>query len=159
MPIRKAHLTDLNALVALENRSFRYSRMSRRSYTAALRSPRALILLAQDGKEEPLAGAVVVFFRADSPAARLYSIAVSPQMRGHGLGGRLLRAAEHAAKAQGASAMRLEVKVRNKAALALYRKSGYGLIGRIAHYYEDGSDAWRLEKPLIRNKTRALGRT
>ncbi|HEX6959813.1 MAG TPA: N-acetyltransferase [Ferrovibrio sp.] len=155
MLIRKARLTDLDALVALENRSFRYNRMSRRSYAAALRNPRALILLARGGRKEPLAGAVVVFFRADSPAARLYSIAVSPQMRGHGLGRKLLRAAESAARAQGASAMRLEVKVRNGAALALYRKSGYGLIGRIAHYYEDGSDAWRLEKPLIRNRTRA----
>jgi len=73
---------------------------------------------------------------------------VAPEARGQGLGARLLQAAEHAARRRGAAALRLEVNVSNKSALALYRKSGYGVVGRVAGYYEDGSDAWRLEKRL-----------
>lgn len=144
--IRKAEPADLDALVALENRCFDGDRMSRRSYAAALRNPRARILVAMEGRR--LAGAAVVFRRSDSPAARLYSVAVDPALRGRGLGARLLAAAERAAKEGGATSLRLEVKDRNKTALALYGKSGYGIIGRIAQYYDDGSDAQRLEKPL-----------
>lgn len=138
---------DLDALVALEERCFSGDRMSRRSYAAALVNPRAAVLVAR-GAGGRLLGAATVFFRADSPAGRLYSIAVAPAARGRGLGAALLQAAEHAARGRGATALRLEVSVRNKSALALYRKSGYGILGRVPQYYEDGSDAWRLEKPL-----------
>jgi [ribosomal protein S18]-alanine N-acetyltransferase len=144
--IRPARAEDLDALVALENRCFDGDRMSRRSYAAALRNSRAHILVALQGSK--LTGAAVVFTRADSPAARLYSVAVDPAARGRGLGARLLAAAEQAARRSGATSLRLEVKERNRTALALYGKSGYGIVGRIAQYYEDGSDAQRLEKPL-----------
>lgn len=144
--IRKARPDDLDALVALENRCFDADRMSQRSYAAALRNPRARVLAATAGRK--LVGAAVVLLRADSPAARLYSVAVDPALRGRGLGARLLTAAERAAREAGAAFLRLEVRDRNKTALALYAKSGYGMIGRIAQYYDDGSDAQRLEKAL-----------
>lgn len=144
--IRLARPGDLDALVALENRCFRTDRMSRRSYATALRNPRAVLLAVDGGKG--LQAAAALFFRADSAAARLYTIAVHPAARGHGLGAALLATCEKAASTHGAATLRLEVKVTNKSALALYRKSGYGIRGRIARYYEDGSDALRLEKPL-----------
>ncbi|HLT78983.1 MAG TPA: GNAT family N-acetyltransferase [Ferrovibrio sp.] len=144
--IRKAEPGDLDALVALENRCFDGDRMSRRSYAAALRNPRASLLVAMAGMR--LVGSAVVLRRSDSPAARLYSVAVDPTLRGRGLGARLLAEAEQAARNSGAASLRLEVKDRNRTALALYGKSGYGIIGRIAQYYADGSDALRLEKPL-----------
>lgn len=144
--IRKARPEDLDALVALENRCFDGDRMSRRSYATALRNPRARVIAALDDRK--LVGAAVVLRRANSPAARLYSVAVDPALRGRGLGARLLSAAEQAARDCGAATLRLEVKERNKTALALYAKSGYGIIGRVAQYYEDGSDAQRLEKAL-----------
>lgn len=141
-----AKAADLDALVALEERCFSGDRMSRRSYAAALANPRAVVLVARG--TAGLLGAATLFFRADSPAGRLYSIAVAPEARGQGLGAGLLRAIEAAASRRGAAALRLEVSVGNKSALALYQKSGYGVIGRVAGYYEDGSDAWRLEKRL-----------
>jgi ribosomal protein S18 acetylase RimI-like enzyme len=144
--VKPARIADLDALLDLEERCFSGDRMSRRSYAAALGNPRAEILVVH-GRPGLLAAATV-FFRADSPAARLYSIAVAPEARGRGLGAALLQAVEHAARDRGAAALRLEVSVRNKTALALYRKSGYGILGRAPQYYEDGSDAWRLEKPL-----------
>lgn len=144
--IRVARPDDLDALVDLENRCFRGDRMSRRSYAAALHNPRAILLVS--GALNQLQAAAAVFFRADSQTARLYTIAVSPQARGHGIGAAMLAACETAARKRGATALRLEVSVRNKSALALYRKSGYGIRGRIDRYYEDGSDALRLERPL-----------
>jgi ribosomal-protein-alanine N-acetyltransferase len=143
--IRAARMADLDALVVLENRCFKHDCMSRRSYAAALRNPRALLLVA-DRSDGHLIGAATLFLRRDSPAARLYSIAVDPGSRGLGLGAKLLALAEKTAVRRGASALRLEASIRNKTALALYRKSGYEIIGRIAAYYENGADALRLEK-------------
>lgn len=144
--IRVARPADLDALVDLENRCFQGDRMSRRSYAAALHNPRAILLV--NGAPDALLAAAALFFRTNSNAARLYTIAVAPEARGRGLGAALLRACEKAARKRGATALRLEVNIRNKSALALYRKSGYGIRERINRYYEDGSDALRLEKPL-----------
>lgn len=152
--VRAARMSDLDALEALENRCFEGDRMSRRSFAAALRSPRAAILVAQNPAQAALSAAAVLLFRANSPAARLYSIAVAPEERGRGVGARLLAAVERTARRHGAAAIRLEVSVTNKSALALYQKSGYGIREHIVRYYEDGSDAWRLEKPLVRDKAR-----
>jgi ribosomal protein S18 acetylase RimI-like enzyme len=144
--IRVARPDDLDALVDLENRCFRGDRMSRRSYAAALHNPRAILLVS--GARGSLLAAAALFFRSNSSAARLYTIAVAPEARGRGLGAALLDACEKTARKRGATALRLEVNIRNKSALALYRKSGYGIRERINRYYEDGSDALRLEKPL-----------
>jgi ribosomal-protein-alanine N-acetyltransferase len=87
---------------------------------------------------------------ADLPAieARLYSIALDPAEHGRGLGRFLLGASERAAKARGASFMRLEVRTDNASAIALYEKNGYRFFGRIEDYYEDGGAALQFEKPL-----------
>lgn len=144
--LRAARLSDLDALWALEQTCFRTDRFSRRSYARALASPRAILrVIEQPGV---LLAAGLVFTRADSAAARLYSIAVHPAARGLGLGRRLLTALETAARKSGCREMRLEVAARNKAALALYRESGYEMTGRLAGYYEDGADALRLARPL-----------
>jgi electron transfer flavoprotein alpha subunit len=42
--------------------------------------------------------------------------------------------------------MRLEVRADNAAAVALYQRQGYDVVGRTAEYYEDGSDALRMRK-------------
>jgi [ribosomal protein S18]-alanine N-acetyltransferase len=86
--------------------------------------------------------------RRVAPVARLYSIAVVPELAGRGLGLALLAAAEDAAAARGCTALRLEVHVANAPAIGRYQKSGFRLIGRRARYYEDGGDALRFEKRL-----------
>ncbi len=144
--LRPARLSDLDALWALEQTCFRTDRFSRRSYARALTSPRATLRVIEQAGQLMAAG--LLFTRADSAAARLYSIAVHPAARGLGLGRRMLRALELAARKNGCQEMRLEVAARNKAALALYRESGYEMTGRLAGYYEDGADALRLAKPL-----------
>jgi ribosomal protein S18 acetylase RimI-like enzyme len=44
--------------------------------------------------------------------------------------------------------MRLEVRVDNERAIALYRRRGYEVQGRTDDFYEDHSDAWRMRKRL-----------
>ena len=82
--------------------------------------------------------------------ARLYSIAVAPHLAGRGVGSMLLAAAEEAALARDCTSIRLEVHETNHAAISRYRKSGYREFGRHARYYDDGGDALRFEKRLVR---------
>jgi ribosomal protein S18 acetylase RimI-like enzyme len=44
--------------------------------------------------------------------------------------------------------MRLEVRTDNSAAIGLYTKSGYHRFGEITGFYEDGSNALRMQKTL-----------
>jgi ribosomal protein S18 acetylase RimI-like enzyme len=146
--VRKAERGDLDALIALEQRVFATDRLSRRSLRHFLASPTAAVIVAeaQGGR---LAGTAIVLFRPRSRVARLYSIAVAPQMGGRGVAAMLLEAAEAAALARHCRTMRLEVHDGNLAAVSRYRKSGYREFGRQARYYTDGGDALRFEKRLV----------
>ena len=145
--VRKAERGDIDALTELEHRVFATDRLSRRSLRRFVQSPTAEVIVAQLGAR--IAGTAIVLFRPRSVVARLYSIAVAPQMGGRGVGPMLLEAAETAACARGCRAIRLEVHVTNHAAISRYRKSGYQEFGRLRRYYEDGGDALRFEKRLV----------
>ncbi|MGB7256795.1 MAG: GNAT family N-acetyltransferase [Pseudolabrys sp.] len=143
---RPGALADLEGLTALEDLLFTTDRISRRSFRHFLTTPNAALIVA--GRAGELAGYALVLFHPRSAAARLYSIAVEPRFAGHGAGPLLLAAAESAAGKRGYALMRLEVRVSNAAAIALYRKAGYRQFGQRAGYYDDGEDALRFDKPL-----------
>jgi ribosomal protein S18 acetylase RimI-like enzyme len=144
--IGPAQAADAAALAALEQRCFSGDRLSLRQYRRHLRSRTAIVLAARRGPL--LVGSALVFLRAGSRVARLYSIAVDPAARGAGLGDALLRAAEAAASRRKAGCLRLEVRQDNPAAIALYESRGYARIGARKGYYEDGADAWRYAREL-----------
>ena len=145
--VRAAKARDLDALIELENQVFATDRLSRRSLRRFLTSPNALFLAAEGNG---LAGTAIVLFRPGSAVARLYSIAVAPHMSGKGVAKRLLKAAELSARQRGCDTMRLEVHETNHAAIARYRKQGYEEFGRHRRYYDDGGDALRFHKKLVR---------
>ncbi|MBR9885189.1 MAG: GNAT family N-acetyltransferase, partial [Oceanospirillales bacterium] len=72
---------------------------------------------------------------------------------------RLLEGAEQQARARDSAFMRLEVSVENNKAIRLYELSGYHRFGRITAYYENGSDAWRMEKTIRRKVQHPKPRT
>ena len=61
----------------------------------------------------------------------------------------LLDAAEAVALDGGAAIMRLEVHPANFAAIALYRRAGYLEFGIYRGFYEDDSDALRMQHVLV----------
>jgi ribosomal protein S18 acetylase RimI-like enzyme len=144
--VRPATRADLDALLALENRSFMTDRLSRRSLRHFLAAPTAALLVAEAAGT--LSGYALVLFPPRAAIARLYSIAVAPHMTGRGVAQQLIAAAERAAVRQGRRTMRLEVDERNMRAVARYQKSGYRPFGRYSDYYDDHGDALRFEKPL-----------
>ncbi|NQW08701.1 MAG: peptidase C39 family protein [Alphaproteobacteria bacterium] len=144
--LRPGFVSDVPALVALEEACFEIDRLSRRSFIHMLTRANASLFVAES--DTGLLGYGLVLFHAGTALARLYSLAVHPAARGHGLGNRLLDAAEIETRTHDAVALRLEVMTENVAAIALYEHRGYRRLAALPHYYEDGSDGWRYEKPL-----------
>ena len=144
--VRRAGIGDLDALVALEQRSFSADRMSRAQYRRHLASETALVLVATT--QHQLLGSAVLFFRKGSHFARLYSLATESAARGRGVGRALLDAIICDVRQRGCSALNLEVRTDNAAAIALYERAGFSRTGRYDTYYEDGADAWRYALPL-----------
>ncbi|MCO6050713.1 GNAT family N-acetyltransferase [Mesorhizobium sp. RP14(2022)] len=144
--IRHATLSDLNAIVALENEAFSQDRISRRSFARLVGAPSAAVLVAVEGTL--IAGCAVVLFRSYSRRCRLYSLAVAQAARGKGVGRALLAEMERAARERGCEAVSLEVRADNEPAVSLYRRDGYELLGETKNYYSDGATALHFIKSL-----------
>ncbi len=144
--VRRATANDLDAIVALEDAAFQGDRISRRQWRHHLESLGAGVLLAIHDRR--VVGALLLLFRRGARSGRLYSLAVASGQRGRGIGERLLRAAERAARRRGVGAVTLEVRCDNGAAQRLYERLGYQRCGMRAAYYEDGADALRYRKSL-----------
>jgi [ribosomal protein S18]-alanine N-acetyltransferase len=144
--LRRGRISDVAALVALEQAVFATDVLSRRSFRHFLATPLASLIVAEKGAK--LSGYVLVLYPPRSTLARLYSIAVAPHVGRRGVGPLLLAAAEQAARRRRRRAVRLEVHEHNTRAIARYEKSGYRLFGRHHDYYDDHADALRFEKPL-----------
>ena len=140
-------MTDLDALLAIEEAVFTTDILSRRSFRRFLATTGATLIVAEAAGK--LAGYALVLYPPRSMFARLYSIAVAPHIGRRGIGPLLLAGAERAARRRGRRAMRLEVHEHNGRAIARYEKSGYRLFGRHRRYYDDRGDALRFEKPLV----------
>ena len=137
---------DLESLLALEERCFVTDRLSRRSFRHWINTDnRAFIVATLDGH---LAGYVLVIYHAGTRLARLYSLATDTQFRGRGIASQLIAASEQAASTSGRFFMRLEVGSENHAAIRLYESLGYQRFGVYEDYYEDHSDALRMQKRI-----------
>lgn len=80
--------------------------------------------------------------------AELLRIAIAPALRRRGLGRALLRAPEEELRQAGIRTLRLEVRVSNHAARALYEAEGWRMEGLRLRYYRDGEDAALYGKEL-----------
>jgi ribosomal protein S18 acetylase RimI-like enzyme len=148
--IRRARRDDVEALLRLEA-VFPGDRVSRTAFLRFIEAPTADVLVATvtaaDG-EERVVGDAIVAYRRGFHGARLDSLVTHPAYQGRGIGRALLDEAERAALERGVVSMRLEVRVDNERAIALYRRRGYEFQGRTHDFYEDHSDAWRMRKRL-----------
>ena len=101
------------------------------------------VFVARLGAE--VIGAVRGRITEDGSAA-IARLCVHPRLQGHGIGARLLRAAEaDLAGARGATLFRLRTGHRSEGNLRLYRRVGYEPVGRSKG--TDGVDLIVLEKP------------
>lgn len=144
--IRKADLSDLDQLVALEKRAFETDRFSRRTFRYLLTRANAISLVYE--LDSKVVAYCVLLFHMGTSSARVYSLAVHPDYQGKGIARKLMVAIEEHAVEHACVALRLEVRVDGTAAISLYEQLGYRKIGTVADYYEDGQAAYRYEKRL-----------
>ena len=144
--IRKALSSDLTALIDLENACFNNDKLSPRSLKRWLNAKHGILLVADNG--EQVCGYGLVWCHKGTRLARLYSLAVKPTMQGKGIAKMLLAALEKQTCERGRIYLRLEVAVNNESAIGLYKSLGYRVFGQYSDYYDDHSDALRMQKNI-----------
>jgi ribosomal protein S18 acetylase RimI-like enzyme len=137
---------QLDWLTALEEKCFTTDRLSRRSMRRFLNSEQCIFLVTF--RDDVPLGYLLILFHRGTRLARLYSIAVDPQARGCGIAKILLKEGENKALELGAIHLRLEVGQDNAAAISLYRSLGFRKFGLLHNYYDDQTDALRMQKRI-----------
>lgn len=140
-------LDDLSSVLRIDRLSFPLP-WSERSYRyELLDNPSAHLLVAErvQADKRKIVGYIGYWFLIDE--VHISTFAVDPDHRRKGIGEKLLVAAFEQAAALGALLVTLEVRVSNQAAIHLYRKYGFEVVGRRANYYRDNhEDAWIMTK-------------
>jgi len=154
--IRAATLSDLTALVGIEERCFETDRLSRRQWRYMLTRAHAAVLVEEQGGQ--VLGYVLLLFSRATSVARIYSIAVDQAARGRQLGQRLVEAAERETRERGRAYVRLEIRRDNIRSQRLFEGMGYRRFGVLDDYYEDHMEGIRFEKSLGRDLKPALAR-
>ncbi|MGB5052221.1 MAG: ribosomal protein S18-alanine N-acetyltransferase [Caldilineaceae bacterium] len=140
--IRPMTADDLDGVLLLEEQSFP-TPWSRALYEYELSDNRlsryrVVVPAGEDASSAVLAQAGWMLFGDE---AHVLTIAVRPEFRGQGIGRWLLLHLLSEARAEGCVNVVLEVRPSNEAALHLYEKLGFALIGRRKRYYPDKEDA------------------
>ena len=136
--VRRAHPSDLDAIMAIERASFPtpWSEAAMRREVEA--QDHSYMLVAE--VRGRVAGYVVTW--AYVGEAHVLNVAVAPRWRKHGLGELLMLSAIEEGVVRRCSRVVLEYRVSNVAARNLYRKLGFAEAGIRPHYYADtGEDA------------------
>ena len=144
--LRNAARDDLSRLLELET-MFPGDRLSERQFRHHLSSASARLRIIEH--DDKIGGYALLLLRRGISAARLYSLAIDPALRGYGLGMQLFDDVRRQAHAAGCNLLRLEVRLDNTAAISLYRRAGCTESGLIPDYYDDGCAALRFECGVI----------
>lgn len=167
--LRRAGVDELDAIMAIERSVFARDAWSRQAMRAELASPSRYYLVAipvqggaaPDAAAGPEAAAQSAAQQAGQSAAAqpealhgyaglavagaqgdIQTIAVIPEMRGHGLGRVLMQQLLAEARQRGAAEVFLEVRADNPAAGGLYERLGFEAIAVRPRYYQpDDVDA------------------
>jgi len=128
---------DADAVAEIEEKSFAMPWKRDDFWREAQNELATYIVGELDGKIVAYAGAWVSFNQAE-----VMSVAVVPELRGQGVGTILFGELIKSVKARGATAITLEVRPSNTAAIKLYQSFGLRSVGRRRGYYLDnGEDA------------------
>lgn len=128
---------DADAVSEIEIQSFALPWRRDTFYEVVQRENTAYVVGELDGKVIAYAGAWLAFGEAE-----VMSVAVAPEFRGRGYGRKLFAELLKICKERGATAVTLEVRPSNAAAIKIYESFGLKSVGRRPKYYVDnGEDA------------------
>ena len=152
--LRKATLDDVKQIQHIENTCFKSDKLNVRRFRFYVTAKHAEFYIAEHHTAQgvSLAGYGLLLLRRGTQLTRLYSIAVLPEARGFGIAEKLIARLGEQALARGKRFMRLEVSADNKDAISLYQRLGFKQFGMYVDYYDDHSNALRMQKVLVTSK-------
>ena len=136
---REANAFDLPVFVSLDKELFPYSPWSASQYKEEFSAPTRHFVVAVDESQDIIGYAGV--FAPGQAEADILTVGVVPEHRGKGIAKALMALITDWAKAQGAIAMMLEVKIDNPEAIGLYESLGYSKLNIRKDYFGAGLDA------------------
>ena len=136
---RIATAFDLPVFVSLDKELFPYSPWSSSQYKEEFSSPTRHFVVALDDQQSIVGYAGV--FAPGAAEADVLTVGVVPEHRGQGIAKALMALITDWARAQGSTAMMLEVKTDNSAAIGLYESLGYTKLNIRKDYFGQGLDA------------------
>lgn len=144
--LEEATAGDLPAIMRVAERALT-ERYDPTFFQSMLELARGTFLVARSFRDQEVVGFALAT-RSNTVESRLLTIALDPGLQNRGLGGRLLKELEMRMRRYGALELTLEVREDNVRAITFYRRKGYELIGKMARYYQDGSQALLMRKAL-----------
>lgn len=145
MIVTRALEADLDAIVALESDGFDHARWSRDSWHSELVADDRHVLVSRNVADEVVG---VATFQTTGEVADLHRVVVRSDVRGQGIGRRLVQAGLEWAEAMGADQMMLEVEAGNEFAHRLYENMGFEPVHQRPDYYGAGLHALVMSRPL-----------
>lgn len=134
---------DLSQVMAIEQKSFADPWTLQSFYREIQENPYSRYLVAY--RQERLVAYIGGWLITDQ--LHITNLAVEPQERGNGLAKKLLDELVRLSRKEGINKATLEVRVSNDAAINLYRKNGFAIVGRRPKYYinnqEDALIMWK----------------
>ena len=141
--IRQGTLSDVQAIMALEQGSIEHPWESKSIETLITDSNKTCLIAELDGTIAAYVGAESVLDESN-----IGNIVTHKDYRGRGIATRLFDALLKELKEQGIVKVFLEVEHDNAPAIALYEKSGFTEYGHRRDYYGPGKDAVLMSKEL-----------
>ena len=144
---RTANAFDLPVFASLDKELFPYSPWSASQYKEEFSSPTRHFVVAIDEAQNIIGYAGV--FAPGVAEADVLTVGVVPDHRGKGIAKGLMALITDWAKAQGSTAMMLEVKTDNSEAIGLYESLGYSTLNIRKDYFGAGLDAQVMRLELL----------
>ncbi len=141
--IRQGTLSDVQAIMALEQGSIEHPWESKAIETLITDSNKTCLIAELDGTIAAYVGAESVLDESN-----IGNIVTHKDYRGRGIATQLFDALLKELKEQGIVKVFLEVEHDNAPAIALYEKSGFTKYGHRRDYYGPGKDAVLMSKDL-----------
>jgi ribosomal-protein-alanine N-acetyltransferase len=144
MTIRPATVNDIKFMLQIEQAVFPSPWTNKHFLYELKENPYAFVMVAE--VNQIVVG--YIDFWITFQQAQINNLAVHPQLQRKKIGSTLLQDALQRIQSAGCDRITLEVRVSNLAAQRLYQRDGFKMILTKKGYYDNGEDAFLMEKVL-----------
>ena len=148
--LRRFSISDLDEVMEIEKASFPNRQIYSENYFKKLyqKYPEGFIVAEEKGK---IFGYAISQVKNQVPTERvgeIISLAIKPDFRQKGIGEKLSNFLINQFKEREVKKVFLHVRTKNRVAISFYKKLGFEILKKIKNYYQNGNDAYLMEKKL-----------